>query len=173
MNWLVWIVLAVVATAAIIDIRTHRIPNLLTFPALIAGLVLQFVLNGPSGLVMGLLGAVVGLLLFLLPFSMGGMGAGDVKLMAVAGAFLGPAGALWAALFSGVAGGVLAIVWGILHKRLGRVFSRTTALMATAVDSQRREAEGLPTLEREKGWTIPYGVAIAFGVALSIWWRGI
>jgi prepilin peptidase CpaA len=171
-NWLAGVVLVVVAVAAVIDFRTHRIPNLLTFPALALALVLQFSFNGLPGVAAGLLGMLVGVGLFLLPFLLGGMGAGDVKLMGVAGAFLGPEGALWAVLFSGLAGGVLAIFWGLLQGRLGRVFSRTASLMVAAVDSRRREAQGgLPTLEQGKGWTIPYGVAIAFGVALSIWWR--
>jgi prepilin peptidase CpaA len=171
-NWLTGVLLVVVAAAAVIDIRTHRIPNLLTFPALALALVLQFAFFGLQGLIAGVLGMLVGVGLFLLPFALGGMGAGDVKLMGVAGAFLGPVGALWAVLFSGVAGGVLAVVWGLLHGRLSRVFSRTASLMVAAVDARRRDAQGgLPTLERSSGWTIPYGVAIAFGVALSIWWR--
>ena len=172
--WLIGILLAVVATAAVIDIRTHRIPNLLTFPSLLIALALQFAFNGTSGLILGVLGMLVGVALFLLPFALGGMGAGDVKLMAVAGAFLGPEGALWAALFSGLAGGVLVIIWGLVRGRLSRVFTRTASLVVAAVDPRKREAAGgLPNIERDKGWTVPYGVAIACGVALSIWWRGI
>ena len=110
MSWLVGVLIVIVAAAAVIDFRTRRIPNWLTFPSLALALALQFALHGGAGLVQGLLGVLVGAGLFLLPFLLGGMGAGDVKLMGVAGAFLGPAGALWAVLFTGVAGGV-AVDW--------------------------------------------------------------
>ena len=174
LNWLTGVLLAIVAVAAVIDIRTHRIPNWLTFPSLILALVLQFVHAGLAGLLTGLLGMAVGVGIFLLPFVLGGMGAGDVKLMGVAGAFLGPEGALWAALFTGLSGGVLVLFWGLMHGRLARVFSRTASLLVAAVDARKRDAQGgLPTIENEKAWAIPYALAIAFGVALSIWWRGL
>lgn len=171
MSWLVIILLGVVTAAAVLDFRTRRIPNWLTFPSLALALVLQFVFHGGAGLLQGFLGLAVGAGLFLLPFALGGMGAGDVKLMGVAGAFLGPAGALWAVLFTGVAGGVLVLCWGILKGRLGGAFARTGAVLRRIVPGKSASAE-LPTLEQGKGWTIPYGVAIAFGVALSVWWRG-
>jgi prepilin peptidase CpaA len=116
---------------------------------------------------------LVGAGLFLVPYVLGGMGPGDVKLMGVVGAFLGPAGALWAALFAGVAGGVLALIWALAHGQISRALARTGALVGAAIDPRRRAAQGgLPTLERDARWSIPYGVAIAFGVALSLWWRG-
>jgi prepilin peptidase CpaA len=164
--------LGIVAVAAAIDLRTHRIPNWLTFPSLLLGLVLQIVLFGRAGLVAGVLGVLVGAGLFLLPYVLGGMGPGDVKLMGVVGAFSGPTGALWAALFAGVAGGVLALAWALAHGQLARVLGRTGNLVGAAIDARRRAAQGgLPTLERDARWSIPYGVAIACGVALSWWWR--
>jgi prepilin peptidase CpaA len=172
-SWLDGVVLGVVAVAAILDLRTHRIPNWLTLPALLLGFILRFALLGPPGVLSGLLGLLVGAGLFLLPYMLGGMGAGDVKLMAVVGAFLGPAGALWAVLFTGVAGGVLAVTWALLRGRFGRTLARAGALLAAAADPRRRAAQGgLPNLERDAGWAMPYAVAIAFGVALSMWWRG-
>ncbi len=172
MSWLLGVLIVVVTAAAVLDFRTRRIPNWLTFPSLGLALVLQFALHGGAGLVQGLLGAVVGAGLLFLPFALGGMGAGDVKLMGVAGAFLGPAGALWAALFTGVAGGVLVLFWALMQGRTGQVFARTGALLRH-LDPRHGAAAQLPSLERGQGWTIPYGVAIAFGVALSVWWRGV
>jgi prepilin peptidase CpaA len=170
--WLQGTLLGIVAVAAAIDLGTHRIPNWLTFPSLLLGLVLQIVFFGRAGLVAGALGMLVGAGLFLLPYVLGGMGPGDVKLMGVVGVFLGPAGALWAALFAGVAGGVLALVWALAHGQISRALARTGALVGAAVDPRRRAAQGgLPTLERDGRWSIPYGIAIAFGVALSLWWR--
>jgi prepilin peptidase CpaA len=173
-SWLTGILLGVVLIAAAIDLRTRRIPNWLTFTSIALGLVLQFVAAGPQGLLFGFLGVLVGGGLFFLPFLLGGMGAGDLKLMAAAGAFLGPKGALWAVLCTGIAGGVLALLWSLLHGRLTRALGRTGELIGAMADPRRRNAQGgLPTLEKHEKWTIPYGVAIAFGVALSLWWRGL
>jgi len=172
-GWLQGTLLGIVAVAAIIDLRTHRIPNWLTFPALALGLVWNLVVSGPAGLGAALLGVLVGAGLFLIPYVLGGMGPGDVKLMGVVGAFMGPGGALWTALFAGVAGGVLAVFWALAHGRLAPVLARAAGLVGAAIDPRRRAAQGgLPTLERDGAWSIPYGVAIAFGVALSLWWRG-
>jgi prepilin peptidase CpaA len=170
--WREWVLVGVVALAAVIDFRTRRIPNWLTFSSLFLGLALQFAGSGMHGLVAGLVGVVVGAGLFFIPFALGGMGPGDVKLMGAAGAFLGAEGALWAALFTGVSGGVLALAWALSHGQVSRVLARTGALVGAAIDPRRRAAQGgLPTLERDGNWSIPYGVAIAFGVALSLWWR--
>ena len=174
MSWLTGILLAMVLIAAAIDVRTRRIPNWLTFSSLLLGLALQYAAAGPKGLLLGLLGVLVGGGLFFVPFLLGGMGAGDLKLMAAAGAFLGPQGALWAVLCTGIAGGVLALLWSLLHGRLTRAFVRTGELVGAMADPRRRDAQGgLPTLEKHEQWTIPYGVAIAFGVGLSLWWRGL
>ena len=173
MGWLQGTLLGVVAVAAVVDLRTRRIPNWLTLPALALGLAWNLAVSGPAGLGMALLGVLVGAGLFLVPYVLGGMGPGDVKLMGVVGAFMGPGGALWAALFAGVAGGVLVIMWALVHGRFARVLARTGGLLGAAVDPRRRAAQGgLPSLERDAAWSIPYGVAIAFGVALSLWWRG-
>jgi prepilin peptidase CpaA len=129
-------------------------------------------LHGLPGLLTAFLGLLVGAGLLFIPFALGGMGPGDVKLMAAVGAFLGPPGALWAVLMTGVSGGVLAVVWAALHGRLARTFQRTGKLVGAVVDPRRRaEQGGMPTLEKDASWSIPYAVAIAFGVALSLWWR--
>lgn len=172
MSWLEGILLGIVATAAVIDLRTRRIPNWLTLSAILLGLILQGITSGLHGLILALLGLLVGAGLFFIPFALGGMGPGDVKLMAAVGVFLGPKDTLWAVLLTGVAGGVLALMWAVLHGRVGRAFQRTGNLVGAAIDPRRRAAQGgMPSLEKDANWSIPYGVAIAFGVALALWWR--
>ena len=68
--------------ASWIDLKQHRIPNLLTFSLLISGVLLQFLLHGWEGLIYSLGGLTVGFLIFMPFYIKGGMGAGDVKLMA-------------------------------------------------------------------------------------------
>src|SRR4029450_7457447 len=84
---------SILCVAVMSDLRTHRIPNVLCAGAFGTGLILQTMLFGLAGLVDGVGGAVVGLLILLPLYAIGGMGAGDVKLMAAVGTFLGLSGA--------------------------------------------------------------------------------
>ena len=99
----------VLAIAVLTDLRRHRIPNTLTLAGLLCALSLQLITSGLAGLGAGVLGALVGTACFLPFWLLRGMGAGDVKLLAAVGAFLGPHGAFYAAMFSLIAGGLTAI----------------------------------------------------------------
>jgi len=100
---------AILVGAVYCDLRRHRIPNALTGLGVIAGLALQAVGGGVHGLTSGLLGVGVGLACFAPFYLLRAMGAGDVKLLAAIGAFLGPLGCFYAALASLLVGGVGAI----------------------------------------------------------------
>src|SRR5438445_9364994 len=113
MNAPLWVavpVFIVVALATQADVRTRRIPNRLTGPALLLGIAVHAALQGPAGAGNALLGAVVAGGLLLPGWFSGFMGAGDVKLMAAVGAWLGYPQGMWAALFALIAGGVMALV---------------------------------------------------------------
>src|SRR4029079_6556305 len=97
--------LVLVGVAAVIDIRTRRIPNLLTFGGAASAFVYFVIMHGFSGLGQSAAGWAVGLALFMPIFLLGGMGAGDVKLLGAVGAWLGPACALLWAFFAVLAGG--------------------------------------------------------------------
>ena len=85
-----WLVSFVLIEAAVIDGRSLRVPNWLTFHFLIGGLIFAFWKGGSALLLTSLAGAGVGLLTLLPLYAIGGMGAGDVKLMAGVGAWIGP-----------------------------------------------------------------------------------
>jgi prepilin peptidase CpaA len=102
--------MATSVTACVWDLRTRRIPNALTFSAALLGLLVQLFVAGPGGALTAVGGWAVGLLLFLPFFMLGGMGGGDVKLLAALGAFLGPRDIVWLAVYSSIAGGVLAVI---------------------------------------------------------------
>ena len=102
-------VVVLVAAATMCDLKTRRIPNSLTLGAAAVALVLQLALAGWPGLGFAASGWLLGLVLFFPVFALGGMGAGDVKLLAAIGAWLGPVGAAWTALYGALAGGIMAL----------------------------------------------------------------
>jgi len=103
--------------AAMWDLRTHRIPNWMTFPAALLGLALNLALEGSFGLRQSVLGALAGLGMLIVPFAMGGMGAGDVKMLAAVGAFGGPAFAFSTFLYGSIAGGLIALALMLVRSR--------------------------------------------------------
>src|SRR4029434_4102192 len=105
---------SVLCVAVMSDLRTHRIPNVLCAGAFGSGLILQVMWFGSTGLIDGLAGAMTGLLILLPLYAVGGMGAGDVKLMAAVGTFLGLSNALvagFATLVIGAALALLVVMW--------------------------------------------------------------
>jgi prepilin peptidase CpaA len=155
------------AVAAVIDLRTQRIPNLLTIPAAIAALAYHLVTLGTQGLLFGLAGFGLGLALMLGPFLFGVMGGGDVKLMAAVGAFVGPQTVLAAFLLTSLAGGVYALV--VLARRselLRRVFSRLRA--ALFVTFATGEFHYTPALSGPGRPKLCYGLAIGLGAVAAM-----
>ena len=144
---------ALLALACFFDVRARRIPNVLVRTLAATGLAYALV-HGPGtrGAVRALLSAILGLALWL-PFSLSGkLGTGDVKLFAAASAWLEPGTCLRAALFAALLGGVLAIVW-VMRQRIG---------------AGRAEIGG--GSDRQRGRVaLPYGVAMAAGVAIVVW----
>ena len=150
--------IALVALAVRQDIATHRISNWLTFGALGVGLLLAAWTNGFEGIRLSLAGAAVGLACLIPLYLARGMGAGDVKLMAAAGSFLGPYNAFVAAMLTLAAGAVFGF-----------------ALLAWRIFDQRRQAVAAPSsavLSRLGKERFPYAAAIAAGVVATLWLRG-
>lgn len=147
---------------AVWDFRTRRIPNVLTLPGLVLALGAQFAIGGPGGLWQSLAGFGIGLGFFFIPFALGKLGAGDVKLMAVAGAVLGPVDTVNALLLVSLAGGVYAlgvIAWNALTPALesGGFMTRAGLLAGELA------AVCSPAGRKEK-IKMCYGLAIAAGV---------
>ncbi|WP_297448722.1 prepilin peptidase [Ferrovum sp.] len=104
---------SVLAVAAWADIRFRRVPN----EWLGLGLVAYVILSYHFGLDpwMALKGGLLGLLIFLPFYWLGGMGAADLKLLGLVGVYLGPQGVLYSALYTALAGGVLALLALVFH----------------------------------------------------------
>jgi len=150
-------VVAASGTAAAIDLRTGRIPNLLTAATAVAGFALAGMGLSGQSMAGALAGAVIGFALMLPGHLLGGTGAGDVKLLAALGTMLGPGGVLMAFLYGAVAGGLLAVGHAIHRRRLGTTVSRTARLVVAAAET-KREIDGAARASR-----FAYGPALALG----------
>ena len=153
--------LVLLTIALLSDLRDRRIPNVLVVIGLVIGLVGHTWNAGIGGFMVASSGACVGLLCLLPFYVTGGMGAGDVKLMAMCGAFLGPLNVTVAAVVSMTVGGVLGIVWFFWHFK-------------TAADDQIADESHSISIEASVGnqavapAAIPYALAIAAGVLISL-----
>lgn len=127
------LLLLVLMLAVLMDWRRHRIPNWLTFGAFAMGLLLHYLFLPNSESLAGIKGAGMGLVV-LLPFYLtGGMGAGDVKLMAAIGALIGPMAALTAACFALVIGGCVAGYMIIRSGELSSLYRRYMVMISARV----------------------------------------
>lgn len=157
------IFLLIVAAAAAYDVLSKRIPNLITYPAMAAGLAFHFLSGGLQGLLFSLEGLGLGILLLIGFYLFSGMGAGDVKLLGAAGSFLGPQGVFLAFLFTALAGGIISVCF-ILYKGSFMTTAHNLSHMAKTLWYTR--SLSLPAGLQKNG--IPYGPAIAIGSAISI-----
>jgi prepilin peptidase CpaA len=166
------VVIGASLVAALSDVRTQRIPNALTVPLLAAGLIQAGWLNGLAGLGEAVAAAAVLFAPFLLLWMFAGGGAGDAKLMAGIGAWLGLAGGLAALFFIAAAGFVLAVAKAIAGGRLKEVAFNVVLLFYSVVAfaagrNKEKEAGGRTRSEDAGGQAVPYGLAIFAGVSLG------
>lgn len=163
------ILLALVAASAFTDVKERRIPNGFTYPAIIAGLLLA-VVNGPCAVLDHAGAALAATLLFAPLCWTGGMGMGDLKLMAAVGALMGLAFTAAAAIDAAIAGGVLAACVIARHgfdmARFLDVLRLPGAMVRSVKTGKRPRLRRTPPRE-----TVPYGAAIAAG-CLVAWWFG-
>jgi len=157
--------LALLGAAVFMDLRERRIPNRVTVPGLVAGLVTAAAVEGGFPL-SALAGSSLGLFLGLPFLALGALGGGDAKLLAAVGAFVGPGGLLSVALYGALAGGLLAVGSAIRRGTLVSVLLNSGRLFVHLI-TLGRHGERLG-LDNPHAHTVPYGLAIATG-ALATW----
>ena len=161
-------VVSVVLAAAVCDLRTRRLPNALTFGAAGVALAVHAAVGGWPELVQAALGWGVGVALFLPLYALGGMGAGDVKLLGAIGAWLGPMGAVWTGLYGAIAGGVMALAVAIVRGYLRTAIRNVGSLLFAWILTGPRPVEGL-TLADSGSIRLPYAVPLAAGALATLW----
>jgi len=164
------IAVAVALVACVFDLRRRRIPNVLTFGAALAAFIVSALTGGPAAVGASAGGWIVAAAVWLPFYLLGGMGAGDVKLMAAIGAWLGPAAAIHVALYTAMAGGVLALTIACVQGSLRQTFSNLQMLfLHWRVVGFAPHAE--LTLQTATGPHLPYAIPILMGTVLATWIR--
>lgn len=173
-NWPVWLLSVVLVVAAVIDGYRLKVPNWITFPLVIGGWIYSTGYFGWEGLAWSLFGTVVGLALLLPAYAVGGMGAGDVKLLAGVGAWVWGTNTLYAFCVSAIVGGAIALVmvfwrhdwyhhtyqfWNIITE----ILEVRDPNVLSAMAAKRKSAMLL----------LPYGIPIAIGSIAYFAWAGM
>jgi len=172
------ILFLLIALSAYFDITKKKIPNFITLPVILWGLLTYTIVDGFKGLKFSGAGFLVGLAVFLVPFILGGMGGGDVKLMAAIGALKGWRFVLYTTIFTGLAGGLIVILILIKEKKLLITLKRVLAiilkpimfLLTLTFDNKKLKQFNDWLLDSQINWEkqyIPYGVAIGIGAAAA------
>jgi prepilin peptidase CpaA len=168
-----WFVTIVLVEAAVIDGWKLKVPNWLTLHFVAGGLGYAAYTAGFGGFLWALAGALVGLALLLPWYAIGGMGAGDVKLLAGVGAWIGMSLTLWAFLVSAILGAVMAVAmaarsgnllkhWVQFHEIRHEILTIRNPAKLAAIAAERKPRMML----------LPYGIPIAIGtIGFFAWMR--
>lgn len=170
-----FVIIACTIVAGAIDARTFRVPNWLTVPVLLSGLIYHAITGGGAGLQASLLGAICGFGVILVLYLVGGMGAGDVKLMAAIGAWLQTAATLQVFVVAALLMGLYSVVMLVWQRRLGdgvRMAQDAMLKIGTIGKHDGGEDRVEVRLKRGEGYTrlIPFATLVMLAViGLTIW----
>ena len=173
-HWPIWVVTVVLIVAAVIDGFELRVPNWVTLPMILGGWVFSWFAFGWSGLAWSFVGTSMGLALLMPAYAIGGMGAGDVKLLAGVGAWVHATHTFYAFAVSAVVGGILAIAMVLARRSWKKHADQFAGILAEM--NQIRDPERLSALAAERKSSmmlLPYGIPIAIGSILYFAWTGL
>ena len=173
-HWNIWLVTVTLVVAAVIDGMKLKVPNWLTLPMIVTGWVFNLAVGGWAGLAWSLVGTVVGLALLLPAYAIGGMGAGDVKLLAGVGAWVQAETTFYAFCWSAVIGGVIAVLM-ILVRRGWRKHRDQFLMIYTEIMTigNPTELSAIAAERKSSMLLLPYGIPIAIGTIAYFAWNGM
>ena len=176
-TWPAWVVTITLVVAAVIDGLQLKVPNWITFPMILTGWVYSATLSpypGWEGFCLSFIGTAVGLALLLPAYAVGGMGAGDVKLMGGIGAWMWGTVTLYAFAVTALVGGVIAVIMvlasGTWQKHKNQFWSILNEI-ATVKDPEKL-AE-IAAERKPRMFLLPYGIPIAIGTIAYFAWSGM
>jgi prepilin peptidase CpaA len=173
-NWPFWLVTVTLMVAAAIDGYKLKVPNWITFPMILSGWVISTISFGWEGLGWSLAGTAVGLALLLPAYAIGGMGAGDVKLLAGVGAWVGSEITLYAFCVSAIVGGAIAVAMVMSRKAWHKHYYQFWTIWNEVLTI--RDPEKLATIAAERKSSmllLPYGIPIAIGTIAYFAYTGM
>ena len=162
------VVMVIAVIAVVFDLRTRRIPNALTLGAALVGMAYATISGGSSGLVQAAAGWLLAAALFFPLFALGGMGAGDVKLLAALGAWLGPVDAIYLAIFASMAGGVVGVAVALYHGYLRVAISNVWVMLMQWRLKGLGPVPGL-TLKDNRAPKLAFAIPITIGAVCTLW----
>jgi prepilin peptidase CpaA len=165
--------LAIAIAAAITDVQQHRIPNWLTYPAMVGGVLLRSYFFGWSGALTAVFGFCLagGIILFF--YFLRAIGAGDLKLLAAIGSLVGPHYVTVTLLATAIVGGVLALIYAACRARLRATLVNLGSLLKFHAWCGLQAHPDI-NLDNPEALRMPYGLAIAAGALytfVATWWR--
>jgi prepilin peptidase CpaA len=173
-QWHVWFVTAVLVLAAVIDGIQLKVPNWLTFPFIVLGWAYSGWAWGWDGVTASLIGTVVGLALLLPAYCIGGMGAGDVKLLAGVGAWVHASNTFYAFAFTAVVGAVLAIGMAVCRRALRKHAAQFWLILQEIITiKDPNQLSEIAAKRKSSMLLLPYGIPIAIGSILYFWLEGM
>ena len=173
-TWHVWLVTVVLVVAAVIDGWKLKVPNWITFPLVISGWIFSTAYFGWAGLGWSLLGTAIGLGLLLPAYAVGGMGAGDVKLLAGVGAWTWGTNTFLAFCISAVFGGLIAVGMVIYRRKWQHHKSQFWAILTEImVVRDPNKLSEIAAERKSRMMLLPYGIPIALGTIVYFAWAGM
>jgi prepilin peptidase CpaA len=156
------ILVVLFSSAAVTDLKWKKIYNVQTYPAIACGLILGFAASGLPGLAAHACGLGVGFCLLLVFYLMGGMGAGDVKLLGAIGALKGSTFVVWTMFYTGLVGGVMALSVIIWHGTVRKTLKNLLFFVRHPVRAQQEQDD------EQQHHYLPYGFAISLGCFFAL-----
>ena len=164
-NFCVIFLASVLLISACIDLRIQKIPNLITYPAMVIAISYYGATRGVDGVIVSMSGVALGIGIFMVPYLIGGMGAGDAKLMGVVGAVLGTKGVLNAVLCTAMIGGIYALALIFIHRAHFRgFFKKQLTTFWTFILTRKYIPD--PIQNSQNRPRLCYGLVIAIGTGL-------
>ena len=173
-HWPIWLVSVVLIVAAVIDGFELKVPNWLTFPLVLSGWIYSAAAFGWEGLGWSLVGTVVGLALLLPAYAIGGMGAGDVKLLAGLGAWIHATHTFYAFCVSAIVGAILAVGMVLWKRSWRRHLQQFQSILFEMITIRNPSELAAIAAERKSSMLLlPYGIPLTIGAILYFAWTGM